>query len=71
MKGGQTTTVTNIPTGTLIIDLVDAASNELVWRGTAKDNISTNATPEERQQKANEVCTQMFAKFPPAPGAKK
>ena len=63
--GMQTTTVTEIPTGTLVIDLVDSKSNTAVWRGIAKDQISTSATPEERTQKATEVFTKLFEKFPP------
>ena len=63
--GMQTTTVTEIPTGTLVIDLVDGKSNTAVWRGIAKDQISTSATPEERNQKVNEVFAKLFENFPP------
>jgi hypothetical protein len=65
MGGMQTTTVQEIPTGTVVIDLVDAKSNTAVWRGIAKDEISTTATPEERQQKADEVARKLFENFPP------
>jgi hypothetical protein len=63
--GMQTTTVTEIPTGTIVIDLVDSKSNTAVWRGIAKDQISTSATPEEREQKVREVFTKLFENFPP------
>lgn len=63
--GMQTTTVQQIPTGTVIVDAVDSKSSKAVWRGIAKDQISTSATPEERQQKAKEVATELFANFPP------
>jgi hypothetical protein len=63
--GMQTTTVTEIPTGTIVIDLVDGKTNTAVWRGIAKDQISTDATPEERTAKANEVFTKLFENFPP------
>ena len=63
--GMQTTTVTEIPTGTLVIDVVDGATNNAVWRGIAKDQISTSATPEERNQKAAEVFAKLFENFPP------
>jgi len=65
MGGMQTTTVQEIPTGTLVIDLVDAKTNTAVWRGTAMDTISTTASPEDRQQKANEVAQKLFANYPP------
>jgi hypothetical protein len=67
MGGMQTTTVQEIPTGTIVIDLVDAKSNTAVWRGMAKDTVSTTATPEERQQKANEVAQKLFENYPPQP----
>ncbi len=63
--GMQTTTVQQIPTGTLVVDLVDAKTSSAVWRGIAKDQISTTATPEERQKKASEVCQALFENFPP------
>ena len=63
--GMQSTTVTEIPTGMLVVDLVDEAKDVAVWRGIAKDQISTSATPEERNQKVNEVFAQLFAGFPP------
>jgi hypothetical protein len=49
----------------LVVDLVDGAKGVAVWRGIAKDQISTSATPEERNQKVNDVFTQLFAGFPP------
>lgn len=69
MGGMQTTTVQEIPTGTVVIDLVDSKTSTAVWRGMAKDTISTSATPEERQQKANEVAQKLFENYPP--GSKK
>ena len=53
--GYQTTDVQNIPTGTIVIDLVDGKENRLVWRGTAKDQISRDITPEERAVKTKEA----------------
>lgn len=65
--GGMTTTqVQEIPTGTVVVDLVDAKANKLVWRGVAKDQISTDATPEERTAKAKEVADRLFEGYPPA-----
>ena len=63
--GMQTTTVQEIPTGTLVVDLVDAATKTAVWRGTAKDQLSTTATPEEKTKYVNDVATQLFANYPP------
>lgn len=63
--GMQTTTVQEIPTGTLVVDLVDGKTNNAVWRGIAKDEISTSATPEERNQKVADVFAALFENFPP------
>jgi hypothetical protein len=63
--GYQTTRVNRIPTGTLVVDLVDVQTKTVVWRGIAKDRISTTATPEEREAKAREVARQLFEGFPP------
>jgi hypothetical protein len=65
MGGMQTTQVREIPTGTVVIDLVDSKANTAVWRGIAKDEISTTATPEERQQKADLVAQKLFENYPP------
>ena len=65
--GGMTTsTVEEIPVGTLIVDLVDAKQKELVWRGTASDTLNPEATPEEREKKLAEAVAKMFATYPPA-----
>lgn len=65
--GMATTTVTEIPVGTLMIDLVDAKKKELVWRGVASDTLNTdpNRTAEDREKKLREVAAQMFANYPP------
>ena len=65
MGGMQTTTVQQIPTGTVVVDLVDTKTNNMVWRGIAKDQLSTSATPEERQQKADQVAQKLFENYPP------
>jgi hypothetical protein len=65
--GMATTTVTEIPVGTLMIDLVDAKKKDLVWRGVASDTLNTdpNRTAEDRERKLRDVAAQMFAGYPP------
>jgi hypothetical protein len=65
--GMATTTVTEIPVGTLMIDLVDAKKKELVWRGVASDTLNTdpNRTAEDREKKLRDVAAQMFTGYPP------
>ncbi len=40
MGGMATATETNIPMGTLVVDLVNPKTKEMVWRGTATDQVS-------------------------------
>lgn len=62
-----TTSVRRIPVGTLMIDLVDSGSKELVWRGIVKDDISADLYPEEREKKAIRIAKDLFAGYPPSP----
>jgi hypothetical protein len=66
--GIAATTVTNIPVGTLIVDLVDTERKELVWRGKATDTIESDR--EERREQLREAIDKIFANFPPAPSAR-
>lgn len=49
--------------GTLVIDLIDAGSRRLVWRGIAND-----ATPEpgKSTEQINKVVSETLQKYPPA-----
>jgi len=63
--GTTTSTVEEIPVGTLVIDLVDTKVKELVWRGTASDTLKESATPEEREKNLNAAMAKLFEGFPP------
>ena len=69
MGGGMTTaTETNIPMGgTLIVDLVDPAKKEMIWRGKATDQVSGNG---EDKGKIQDAVQALFKNFPPATGGK-
>jgi hypothetical protein len=51
----------------LMIDMLDASENELVWRGTATDIVDPDMSPDERTQKINHAVALIMEKFPPAP----
>lgn len=61
--GPTSVNVYDIKTGTLMVDLVDASSNELVWRGVATKTLSEN--PQKVAKLINKVVVKMFKKFPP------
>ncbi len=58
------TMVREIPVGTLIVDLVDTKTNELVFRGTATGVIDPHRIPEARQEALNTAATRMFSDLP-------
>ncbi len=63
MHGMSTSRVVNYKVGTLVLDLFDTQSKNVIWRGTASDFISQN--PAVMQKSLNAGAQQMFAKFPP------
>ena len=61
-------TVSDTPsymTGALLIDVIDAASKKLVWRGTASGEINPGLTSEERDERIRGLVHEMFTHFPP------
>ena len=65
--GSSSVTVTDIPMGTVVIDLVDRASDTLVWRGVATDTLLTNPTPEKSEKRINKAIEKLFRKYPVPP----
>jgi len=51
--------------GTLILDVLDSAKNELIWRGSATDIVNPNLSPEQRTQQINKAVFLILQKFPP------
>lgn len=63
--GTSTSTVQNVPVGTLVVDLVDAAAKKMVWRGMASDTLDKQASGDARQEALNEAMRQLFYEYPP------
>jgi hypothetical protein len=53
-----------IVTGTLIVDVIDARTKTIVWRGTARKEIKTSASPEARSANIAKATAKMFRSFP-------
>jgi hypothetical protein len=51
--------------GTLVIDVIDPARHELVWRGTASKIIDEDWTPAEREQEIQAAVEALLKGFPP------
>jgi len=62
-NGIATTTVENVPVGNLVVDIFDAKSKKLIWRGSAEKVLSEK--PEKNEKKLEEAVRDMFKKFPP------
>lgn len=58
-----TTTVDTYHVGTLVVDIYDANSHQLLWRGTAEDTLSDK--PEKNERKLEKAVDKMFDHFPP------
>lgn len=64
MGGGMGTINENISNaGTLVVDISNAQTKQLIWRGTATDTLSDN--PDKNSQKIEKAVAKMFKKYPP------
>jgi hypothetical protein len=62
--GGMATTFPESYTvGTLIVDLFDTRTKQVVWRGMATETLPEK--PEKTAEKLNKTVEKMFKKFPP------
>ena len=64
--GDVTTTVTNYTVGTLVVDLFDANSKKLIWRGSSSETLSNK--PDKNIKTLDKDVQKMFAHFPPGGG---
>ncbi len=63
--GNATTTVDNYKVGTLVVDLFDANTKKLVWRGSSSDALSNKS--DKNIKELDKGVQKMFAHFPPEP----
>ena len=61
---------TQIPVGTMIVDLVDVKLKHIVWRGHAKGAMDPSLSNEAREEKLRSILAELFAGYPPQAGAK-
>jgi Domain of unknown function (DUF4136) len=67
--GTSSTTVSEYTVGTLVVDIFDAKTKQLMFRGTASDEVSDK--PEKNIKKMEKVTDKMFKDFPPGSKEKK
>jgi Domain of unknown function (DUF4136) len=65
---GTYTTISDIQPyneGTLLIDIVDAGSQQLVWQASVQAEVDQGLGPRERDERISSVVRAMLAHFPP------
>jgi len=55
----------NFEQGTIIIDIIDSSSNELIWRSNASAEIDPYANTNTRVQRIDRAINKMLSSFPP------
>jgi hypothetical protein len=66
--GSSTTTVDEYTVGTLVVDIFDAKTKQLMYRGTATDELSNK--PEKNAKKLAKASDKLFKDFPPGSSKK-
>lgn len=51
--------------GTLVIDIVDAKSKKLLWRGMSYEDVSPNTTQKKKQRYVDRAIKSILSRFPP------
>jgi|SRR5438132_8545325 len=64
--GESTTTEQDYQEGTLVIDLYDGKTKQLIWRGSTESALSDKA--EKNEKNLDKGVNKMFKNFPPASG---
>ncbi len=62
--GTATTTSSEYLVGTLVVDVFDAKSKQLLWRGSATDELKDD--PEKRAKQVEKGTKKLFNDFPPS-----
>ena len=52
--------------GRLVVEIVDPARNEVIWRAASRRNLSPDLTPAKRSTRISEIVADMFKNYPPA-----
>jgi uncharacterized protein DUF4136 len=58
-------TTHRVTTGTLVIDMMDAGTKTIVWRGVAERDLNPGASPEKREKDITKATEKIFKNYPP------
>ena len=62
---GRNIDVTSYTEATLVLDLVNSKSEQLIWRGVGTGAIRQSNSPEERTEAIDDAVSKILEKFPP------
>lgn len=66
--GSTTTTVSEYTVGTLVVDIFDASTKTLLWRGVAQAELKKKQ--DKREKQASKAVQKLLKDFPPKPSGK-
>jgi len=58
--------VPSYPLGSLVIDVLDAKSGKLIWRGVGRRVFHPEQTPEERKDRIDDAVASVIDEFSPS-----
>ena len=58
----------DVPVGALVIDLANASTRELVWRGVGMSEIDLDAKPDKRDAAIDKAVEKILKNYPPKSG---
>ena len=65
LLGARSTAKVDYTANTIVIDVIDPESNEVVWRGSGETAPNSNATVEENSDLIRQVVEKILKDFPP------
>ena len=48
-----------------VVEMMDAGTRSVVWRGLASTDINMKASPEKREKSVNRAAEKLFKHYPP------
>jgi hypothetical protein len=63
--GMGTATSSPISVGTLVLDIYDPATKQLVWTGTATKTLDPSSNPQKNQQRLEKAMAKLLKNYPP------
>jgi hypothetical protein len=64
--GNTRVTSSTIDIGKLVVDFVDPAKKQLVWRGSAAKTLDIKKDPDKNYQNLQKAMAKLFKSFPPS-----